>query len=384
MEIDAIGLNRDVLTAVVRLAGAGEAAIPQAWQITPVRYANLAVKTRGLFRVVGTADDRGTERPWSAILKALHAPGDAGDQPGHPYWWRREAHLYQSILLPQVGDFVAPRCYAVQERSDGSVWLWLEDLGEESGAWSPVRYRLVAKHLGRFQGEHPLTVDHHASALLSRGLLRAWVEDTAYLIPPMRRPEAWAHPLLRHAFPSPTVDAVLGLWDERERWFHALERAPQVFSHHDLWRRNLFSRRNTIGGEQTVAIDWELAGTGAAGEDAGNLLGSALLNLDIAADLAPMLRDQILDGYIEGLRAAGWSGNAGEVRAVLLATAVLRSLFSVACWPTAIALDVSGRHAAQTERHWGRSLDTILHQWATVAAFLLDAAGEARLLLDRA
>ena len=100
-----------------------------------------------------------------------------------------------------------------------------------------------------------------------------------------------------------------------------------------------------------MAIDWELAGLGAIGEDAGNFLGSGLLNLDVTADREEMLRDQIVDGYLAGLRGAVWAGDAGEVRAVLLATAALRALFSVAGWPAAIALDWSGRHAAQTERH---------------------------------
>ena len=384
MEIDASGLDRAVLTPVVRRVCGGETAIPRTWRVAPVRYANLATATRGLFRVAGTADDRGVERRWSAILKAVRAPGDARDQPGHPYWWWREAQLYRSGLLPQTGGFVAPRCYAVHERPDGAAWLWLEDLGEEDGAWPLGRYRLAAEHLGRFQGERSPAADYPTSGALSRDLLRAWVEDSAHLIPPMRRPEVWAHPLLRRAFPSPPAGAVLALWDERERWFRALERAPQVFSHHDFWRGNLFARRDAGGGERTVAIDWELAGLGAAGEDAGNLLGASLLNLDVAADRAAALRDQIVDGYLAGLRGAGWSGDAGEVRAVLLATAAFRCLFSTAGWPVAIALDGSGRSAAQTERQWGRPLDAILGQWAAVTAFLLAAAGEARQLLDRA
>ena len=384
MEIDTSGLDRDVLTPAVRRACASEAAIPRTWQIAPVRYANLASETRGVFRVAGTADDRGAERPWSAVLKAMRAPGDAGDQAGHPYWWRREASLYRSGLLPRTGGFVAARCYGVQERPDGALWLWLEDLGEEETIWPLDRYRLAAEHLGRFQGERSWAAGHPAPAVLSRGLLRTWVEDSAYLIPPLRRPEVWAHPLLRRAFPSSPAGAVLALWDERERWFRAIERTPRVFCHHDVWRRNLFSRRDTAGGERTVAIDWELAGIGAAGEDAGNLLGTSLLDLAVAADQAAALRDRIVDGYLAGLRGGGWSGDAGEVRAVLLATAVFRSLFSTAGWPVAIALDGSGRHAAQTERQWGRPLDAILRHWAAVTAFLLDAAGEARVLLDRA
>ena len=234
MEIDASGLDHDLLTPVVRRAGAGAAAIPLTWWVTPVRYANLAVATRGLLRVAGTVDDGGIARPWSAILKAMCAPGDAGDRPEHPYWWRREAQLYRSGLLLGSGRSVAPRCYAVQERPDEAVWLWLEDLGEEGGVWSPGRYRLAAEHLGRFQAARPLTVDHPTLAALSRGLLRTWVENSAYLISPLRQPEVWAHPLLRRAFPRPPVGAVLVLWDERERWFRALELAPQVFSHHDL------------------------------------------------------------------------------------------------------------------------------------------------------
>lgn len=382
MDIDASALDREALTPVVRGRwGADTPAIPRAWRIAPVRHANVAIATRGVFRVVGTADDRGAARPWSAILKATRAPGDAGDQPEHPYWWRREAQLYRAGLLPQEGGLVAARCYAIQDRADGSLWLWLEDLGEEGAPWTLERYRLAAAHLGRFHGARPLAAGEPAAVPLSRGLLRAWVDDSAYLIPPLQHPEVREQPLLRAAFPDLPAGVVLALRAERDRWLRALERLPQVFTHHDAWRGNLFARRDADGAEQTVAIDWELAGSGAAGADAGNLLGISLFNLDVAPGEAAMLRELILDGYLAGLRGAGWAGDAGAVRGALLATAVLRTLFGVAGWPAAIALDGSGRHAAQAERRWGRPLDDLVRQWALVTAFLLDAAGEARRLL---
>ena len=387
--MDAIGatLDQAILTPVVRRVLACATADLDAWRVDPIAYLNLAPQARALYRVAGTAHTGDTTAAWSVVLKVLRAPADpARAAPDHPFFWRREPLLFQSGLLADLaGGWRAPGWYGVTERPDGAVWLWLEDLAAlDDRPWSVARYGLAAAHLGRFGGAYLAERSVPTAAWLSRGLIRAWVEDSAGLIPLIRRPDVWEHPLLRRAFaPSPAA-AVLRLWEERDQWFRALERRPQTFCHHDVWRQNLFAGRGPAGEEETIAIDWELAGPGAVGEDAGNLLGVSLLNLDITADQAPALEEAILTGYLAGLQAAGRPGEPGGVRAAIGAAAALRCVFSTAGWPVAIVLDASGQYVRDTEARWGRPIEVILAQWAATTALLLDRAAAARAVLQPA
>ncbi|HEU4327922.1 MAG TPA: phosphotransferase [Roseiflexaceae bacterium] len=327
------------------------------WQLAPIRYADVGAGSRALYRVGATVRTGAKVRPWSLILKISRLGGPNSDTPSEGSYWRREALLYRSGLLGQLsGGLTAPACYAVEERPDGALWLWLEDVAEppDAPAWTVERYGLAARHvgvLGAFAGAALPDLPW-----LNRGWSRALTQlEYAALVAPMRERPAEFVPILR-------------LWEERETLLERLERAPQCLCHHDLWRQNMFDRRPDA---QTVLIDWEQSGTGALGEDAGNLLAVCLLNLDIPAAQAPALRDAISEGYQAGLRAAGWRGDGGAVQNALLTAAALRGVFLMAGWALAIARDASGRFAAQTEQQWGRPVAEVLAQWQAAGAFLL-------------
>src|SRR5207247_1470218 len=93
--------------------------------------------TAGLWHVSAGSD--------SAVLKViqLSSTGDsrwpAEPDPGHPYYWRREALAYESGLFERLeGGLRAPACRAVVERPDGSVALWLEAVSA-APPWTPER-----------------------------------------------------------------------------------------------------------------------------------------------------------------------------------------------------------------------------------------------------
>jgi hypothetical protein len=92
---------------------------------------------------VGPNGEGGVWRPagadWSLVLKVVvrHARADRGgdlvDEAGHFFYWRREPLAYASGLLDDLPGVRAPRRHGVEGRSEGSDWLWLEDVADEGG-----------------------------------------------------------------------------------------------------------------------------------------------------------------------------------------------------------------------------------------------------------
>lgn len=378
-------IDRARLAEVVARAMGRDAVAIATAAIAPLGYENISPDSRGLYRLAGTARADGQIVGWSLVLKLFAPPTDPrDDDPAHPFFWRREALAYQSGLLADLpGDLAAPRCYAVTTGDDRRLWLWLEDLGAaEAAPWPLERYGLAARQLGQLGGAYLAARPLPDAPWLSRARIRAAVEEAAGQIPLLSRADLREHPLLRERYPAALLAEVRQLWDDRAALLDPLARLPRTLCHNDLWRNNLFGRQTPAGRHQTVAIDWELIGLGAAGEDLGNLLGVCLLNCDVPAAEAARLADLLLSSYLAGLREAGWSPERGPdpaaIRFACATAAALRCVFSTAGWPLAIVGDERGRLAAETEARWHRPLDAILEQWAAATRFLLDQAAEAR------
>ena len=92
--------------------------------------------------------------------------------------------------------------------------------------------------------------------------------------------DAWAHPLARQTFPAGLRDGVLFVHAHRERLYRISESLPRTLCHLDFWPKNLFCRPRG----QVVVIDWGFAGSGAIGEDAGNLVPDAVFDHFMTAD----------------------------------------------------------------------------------------------------
>lgn len=363
-----------VLEGVVRAITGDYALTLDAWEAEPLTYESLSPSSVGLYRVKGEQP-----QPWSVIAKVSAAPADpALGEAWHPQYWRREAYAYQSGLFGSMPPgFTVPVCYDINTADDGAVWLWLEDLELADEPWSLERRALAARHLGRFQGMYLVEWALPDASWLSRDLARSMVAGYGEMIETACDPRVWNRALLRDAFPKPHTDRLMRLWQERDAFFDALAYLPQTLCHHDYWRENLFSRPGPDGESETVVIDWEMVGYGAAGEDAGNLMAASLLNYEIDASEADELADLMLIGYLTGLQDSGWRGDPQPIR-FAFQTAALRTLFPMACWPVAIALDDSGQYVEHTERRWGLPIDQIFGQWASVTEFLLDRMDEAR------
>lgn len=203
-----------------------------------------------VYRLQGTAQVAGKSIPWSVILKVIRPSAEDTDPQG-AYYWRREALVYQSGRLQRLpGALVAPRCYAVQEQEDGSLWLWLEDLRDQIGAsWLLEHCGHVARHLGQVSGAYLVGYPLPNEPWIPDHWLERYVERATPMVELVRhKPD---HAVVRSLYPGNSRPQILALWEERGHVFDALRGLPQVLCHQDAFRRNLFACV-----DQTAAIDW--------------------------------------------------------------------------------------------------------------------------------
>ncbi len=164
------------LTPLVRGALDSETAEVIEWGHDPV--AGGTGFNAGIYRFSGTANVRGETARWSMILKSIRLIGGVVEEPADIRYWKCEPRAYESGLLEVLpGGLRAPRCFDVVESQDDCVWIWLEDIQEQSARdWSVDRYALAARHLGQINGAylagHPIPDEPWVSA----GWLCAWVE----------------------------------------------------------------------------------------------------------------------------------------------------------------------------------------------------------------
>jgi hypothetical protein len=261
-------------------------------------------------------------------LKVAQSPANVGitnmgEGPDESHWnyWRREPLLFASGLLDDLpAGFVAPRFYGWSERPGNRSWLWLEDVTESRTNWSPERYELAAFHLGRFNGTFLRGRDLPTFPWLSRLSARQMVELTIPMLPSIedRVPGIRNHPVIRFIRTgTPVLDA--------------LERLPQTFCHLDAGYYNLMSRPAPTGGEETIAIDWALAGIAPVGAD----LSQLVVNTQSRTGFGVFDNESALfDRYHAGLCDTGWDGDRDLVRFGYLAFLVCRlsSFFLSMLW----------------------------------------------------
>lgn len=342
--------------------------------------------TAGVYRLAGTGRDHGQEVQWSLILKVLsQAPcgrvPTSGDQE-HVLYWKREALVYQSDLLADLPTGLrGPRCYAVMEQADGSLWLWLEDVKDLYGPrWPLEQYARVACTLGRLNGAYLAGRPFPSYPWLVRtGSPRFLLEHFASMWKIVYDPATWRHPRLRAAFPHPIASRLLHAWEDRSVLLAVLERLPQTFCHLDAWRGNFLTAAQGEEQHQLIAIDWAYPGLGTVGSDIGDLFAPSF-SLFAVEPCDPQTLDRtIFASYLQGLSAAGWQGDYRMVRcAFTIFTALKYGCFIY--WLTQI-LDES-LHASW-ERRTGHSLAECLDNQARLISYLLDLVDEARLLVDR-
>ena len=229
-------------------------------------------------------------------------------------YWRREADVYTSGLPQRLG-LGAPKLIELRELPDGDVELLLEDVvGTHGGDLTMEDIAAVAFSLGQAQG----TDDLPAEPWFSKGFLADYSTTRPADFSLLEDERAWSLPLIAKHFPPALREALLRLHRNRERLLDLMTRLPRTICHLDVWPNNVVRRPDGT----VVLLDWAFVGDGAVGEDAGNLVPDSFFDWPLRPGFAEHLPDLVTDAYLEGLRAAGWTGDPRSAVLGIRASAV--------------------------------------------------------------
>ncbi|MEN9938381.1 MAG: hypothetical protein RLZZ387_4960, partial [Chloroflexota bacterium] len=329
----------------------------------------------GLFLFQGTGHDGRVSRPWSTVLKIIRRGGQEHDLRSI-WYWKRELHTVQSGLLTRLpGGIRAPRIYAATEHTD-SAWIWMEHIVPDSAQlWTPAQYALAARAVGTLNGAYLAGTPLPDEPWLCTEHCGWWLAAIEHYDPE----RAWENRFVRAAFPTALRLRVERLRADRERFLAVLTQLPQVFSHFDAQRRNLFIRTHDDTPE-VVAIDWALVGCGPVGGELCVLLADSALLCELAADDVPELEEACTAAYLSGLADAGWSGDPGLVR---LGYCAWFAMHIGAAAPGATVAWTGDETGEAMQQAFGWDREAVVAQWARLCELALDRADEARHLMER-
>ncbi len=349
---------------------------PGTWRRKKLRVVSGLPDYRGLFRFDGQTEYGGEQRRWSTVLKLAKRHPTATDDPRDPGFWSREQEAFSSGLLAGVSGITPVRCYEISPAAENSIEFWLEDLTDEYDQhWPLERYGLAARHLGQMGGEflagRPLPDFDWLS--------QRRVGGGGRVVESLTNSEAtWRNETVRRLFREPVEDRLRQQLADRRLFRDAIAALPVTLCHNDSHDENLFSRRNDDGTQETVAVDWELVGIGPISSDITFLVVATLRRLAVDMQHAEELEEAVIDGYISGLRDAGWNGDERQVRIGYTAAVALR----LGLLPAILTITRDEASREEAERVWNRPAEELADRWAQVAYFVLDRADRAREMLS--
>jgi hypothetical protein len=271
--------------------------------------------TPGVWRV---RNDTGLD----AVLKHMSAERERGQTEWESHWtaddrrpsrwtyWAREILAYREGLIASYQGISAPEYLGSHLGETEALLLtaWVD--GTPGETWDVPTFGGAAEAIGRAQGRFLAGCQWPDFPWLSRGYLRDYSSEKPVVWSLLDDDDAWGHPLAKTCFPDGLRPAVNLLHDNRERLYQVHDALPQTLCHLDFWPKNLLLRDD--GG--VVVIDWSFVGAGAVGEDVGNLVPDASFDHFVPAAALAELEEVVFDGYVQGLRDAGWNGDTRLVQ----------------------------------------------------------------------
>jgi len=310
---------------------------------------------------------------WHIVLKILNRPPE--EFPADNVWhWKREFSFAQSDISKQLpGPVKAPRIYHTEEKSDGA-WIWMEYVqGIGSDLWTSDEYAFVAYQLGLWNGSYLTGALLPSANWLTHEPYRSWLEEMDF-----------GKNILFHLNQKHLSKEVLKsfeqIWLEREVFFNALEKLPQVFSHFDSQRRNLFIRFNNTGQKELILLDWGQCGIGAIGAELTWLIGFTVALLEWSPTATRQLDEITFSSYLRGLRESGWTGNEELVR---LGFTAMFTAYIACALPSLVAWWCDPEHNQFALQQFNLTEEELYLQWLPIFDQAIKYADEARSLMKK-
>jgi hypothetical protein len=378
-------IDQAILTEVVRKDQNDPELVLLDWTVEPLSHEKIIETTGGLFCFSGQSQSIDGIRPWKVAMKCINNPKDPSAHPRVWYYWKREILAFQSGFLAQLPLGVrAPRFYGCLESENGA-WIWMEHIQETTGKhWSLEYFSRAARHLGNSQGKYLMgTPLIDQPWLCQTFFLNVWDKQGWWsgFMNPASAQNAWQSPITQRGFDDRQKSRVLQLLEEKENFFDANYRLPQVLCHNDASRRNfMWSRSAQIGEEELIGIDWAFSGIGALGNDLGQLVGTSLFFFEYDPTDAETLEAAQIEGYLAGLAD---NGVQVDPRLVRLGYLISLSLWMGAMLPGWTAVMLAPDSEFNVQAMYGRDSEEVLKGWVRLDEFCLDRADEARMLVQQ-
>ncbi|MBE1445138.1 phosphotransferase [Paenibacillus sp. OAS669] len=270
----------------------------------------------------GSASSRCT-----VILKILRPDSNRAVEE-HYYYWKREALVYQSGILGHLPLSVrAPLCYLIEERHDGSIWIWLEDMDEKrlDQEWAEEDQLRIAYEIGKFNGAYVTCNSLPTGSFLCRSWMDSWVQTIEdYSLGRGEQEAIWYKHRLEEVNPHVSWERFVTASSRIRPLLESLSGLPRVFAHQDIHSGNVYIEHSN-GQNRIVVIDWQFASLSGVGEELGRMFGLMLRKpADPARYDIKNMKNALVEHYMAGLKEAGWDGDAACIKYGFAVSASLR------------------------------------------------------------
>jgi hypothetical protein len=365
-------IDLSILTDVVRQSQRDPTFEITSWSVKRLSDKGI-INPDGLWLFNGKGSHAGVTQSWSVVLKIIERSEE--DIPLSDLWyWKREVLWAQSGYMERLpGPVKAPHSYKVEETADGA-WLWQEHvINQRPHPWTLDDYAFAARQLGLWNGAYLCGTPLPDEPWFTRQHYRSWYTKT--------NPEKdFEFPLNQKYIHGELRKRYERLWADREMFYSALEKLPQVFSHFDSQRRNLFIRLGSDEQDELVLVDWAVCGYGPLGAELFSLIGMSVALLESHPYTVVELDQAAFGSYLQGLIDAGWSGDSDAIR---LGYTAWMTVWLGVVFPNITALWCTPDFGPYALQQFGFTEEELFLKWLPIFSYCLDCGDETRALMRK-
>ncbi|MCW3794571.1 phosphotransferase [Paenibacillus sp. LS1] len=334
-------------------------AVIQSWKAEPLNPGLLNFTTSGIYRIRGMATIVGASLSWSLILKCIRPDSAEKEDVTYHNYWKREAEIFSSGLLDHLpGRIIAPRCFAIQDRPDQTIGLWMEDVSGHSKCnhvWPLDDWGWIAERIGEFHGAYLTGTSLPQQEWICPYWLKSWVRGCRQYAPSIQEPKLESGrgdddtgargrhigvgDSVRYACGGSKQEQAHSIWQwfnqysgQMDKVINSLDPLPRVLSHQDLAQGNIFMPSERLDDSVLTLIDWQFMSISGVGEELGKLFGVNASFGHITAEDIFAAKEEVFNRYVHGLRTAGWMGDERLARYGYCVAVAARSMWEVPEW----------------------------------------------------